>query len=85
MKLRVSRTLTVVLSLACASFMVLAQGGPGTGRSARNMVDQRFESAAPGIGEPMPDLTLYDAEGKALRLRELLRDHYTVLVLGCLT
>ena len=85
MKLGVFRAETVVLSLACASSMVLAQNGPGPGRSASGMFDQRFEEAAPAIGEPMPDLTVYDAEGEALRLRELLRDHYTVLVLGCLT
>lgn len=60
----------------------LAQGRPGSGRSAS--ID-RFEAAAPAIGEPMPDLVIYDAGGKEVRLRDLLRDRYTVLVLGCLT
>ncbi len=85
MKLGVFRAETVVLSLACASFMVLAQSGPRPGRSASGMFDQRFEEAAPAIGEPMPDLTVYDAGGAERQLGQLLQGHYTVIVLGCLT
>jgi len=73
-----SRRLFVVLVLAISVSLTgpaLAQTGP----------DRRFETSAPAIGEPMPNLAVYDASGKELRLRELLRDHYTVLVLGCLT
>ncbi len=57
-------------------------GPPGMGRDA---VGGRFETVAPALGEPMPDVAVYDRDGNELRLRELLREHTTVLVLGCLT
>ena len=44
----------------------------------------RFE-AAPKIGERVPDLTIFDERGNPVNLREVAREHYTVLVLGCLT
>ncbi len=90
--------LTLTLLLAGPT---LAQRGPGSrrpgtaapgGRGAeargagpRQAVDGRFEAAAPAVGEPMPALTLYDAEGEDVELRQLLHGHYTVMVLGCLT
>ena len=37
------------------------------------------------VGEPLPDLVLYDARGEQRALSELLQGHYTVIVLGCLT
>ena len=58
------------------------RGAAGAGADA---VSARFEASAPDIGEPMPSLTVYDRDGKPLRLRELLQGHYTVIVLGCLT
>ncbi len=51
----------------------------------RQQANRRFESTAPAVGEPLPDLAVYDAGGKELRLGELLQGHYTVIVLGCLT
>lgn len=57
-------------------------GPPGAGRDA---LSGRFETVAPALGEPMPDVALFDRDGNELRLRELLRDHTTVIVLGCLT
>ncbi len=51
----------------------------------REQATRRFEATAPAVGEPLPDLVLYDAGGKQLRLGELLQGHYTVIVLGCLT
>ena len=44
-----------------------------------------FSDSVPDVGDALPDLTLHDAEGKAVQLQDLLRGHYTVLVLGCLT
>ena len=40
---------------------------------------------APAIGEPMPDVVVYDDEGAPHRLPDLLRGHYSVIILGCLT
>ena len=54
--------------------------GPGGGAAARN-----FDAVAPKVGEPMPDVLVYDDEGTSHRLPELLRGHYSVLILGCLT
>ncbi len=51
----------------------------------RARVVQRFLAAAPDVGEPLPDLTIVDASGDPVNLREVAREHYTVLVLGCLT
>ncbi len=65
-----------LLSVALAAFQPLeAQPGrPGS-----------FSDSVPDVGDALPDLTLHDAEGKAVQLQDLLQGHYTVLVLGCLT
>lgn len=51
----------------------------------RQRATARFEATAPAIGERLPDLMVFDTDGKELQLGELLRKHYTVIVLGCLT
>ncbi len=51
----------------------------------RQMATSRFEAAAPAVGEPLPDLSVYDAGGEQRRLSQLLQGNYTVIVLGCLT
>ena len=55
---------------------------PGAGPAGR---PGSFGSSTPDVGDPMPELTLYDAQGEEVRLPELLLGHHTVLVLGCLT
>ena len=44
----------------------------------------RFEMA-PKLGEQLPDVVVVDREGTPINIREVAREHYTVLVLGCLT
>ncbi len=51
----------------------------------RQQAIMRFEATAPAVGQPLPDLAVYDAGGEERRLSELLQEHYTVIVLGCLT
>ena len=51
----------------------------------RQQAIQRFEAAAPAVGESLPELAVYDAGGEERQLGELLQGHYTVIVLGCLT
>ncbi len=51
----------------------------------RQQAIRRFDATAPAVGEPLPDLAVYDAAGEERRLGELLQGHYTVIVLGCLT
>ena len=52
---------------------------------AQPPVSRNFERNAPAIGEMMPDVVAHDRDGAQLRLRDLLRARYTVLILGCLT
>ncbi len=51
----------------------------------RQQAIHRFEATAPAVGEPLPDLVLYEAGGEERQLDKLLQGHYTVIVLGCLT
>ncbi len=51
----------------------------------RQQAIRRFDATAPAVGEPLPDLAVYDAGGEELQLGKLLQGHYTVIVLGCLT
>ena len=51
---------------------------------AAQQVVERFAKAAPKVGDLVPDLTAYDADGKEFKLQSL-EGHYTVLVFGCLT
>ena len=46
---------------------------------------ERFEATAPDIGERVPNVPVYTASGEKVRFRNLVRGHYSVVVLGCLT
>ena len=59
------------------SLPVFAQNGPP--------VMPQFEADAPKVGEPLPDIAIYDDLGNPVNLRELASENYKVLVLGCLT
>lgn len=52
--------------------------------SPRERVNSSFDRMSPSIGEMVPDVVGYDANGKEFRLRDL-KGHHTVLVFGCLT
>ncbi len=65
------------------STVALAQFGMGAPGAARP--SPRFDAAAQ-LGEQIADLTIVDAQGEPVNLRELAsRSPYTVLTLGCLT
>ena len=61
---------------------VLAQGNlPGL-----PPLEVRFDQTAPAIGQPLPDLTLFDDQGNPVNMSELpATGRYTVLTVGCLT
>ena len=59
--------------------------GRDQGFSGRQMVNRKFDTVAPAVGESMPDITVYDETGNPLSLEQVLRGHYSVVVLGCLT
>ena len=48
-------------------------------------ISRSFDRNAPAIGAEIPDAVVYDRDGAELRVQDLLRDRYTVLILGCLT
>ena len=76
----IRRTTTLVIAgLACLSSSTFAQMGMGSDQPTL-----RF-SAAPEIGERIPNLTIFDDAGNPVNLREIASENYTVLVLGCLT
>jgi cytochrome oxidase Cu insertion factor (SCO1/SenC/PrrC family) len=43
-----------------------------------------FEQKKPAVGEPLPEVRLFNAAGQEVNLSSL-RGQYTVLVFGCLT
>ena len=70
--------------VAVATFTVMAAGMADI-VLAQPPVSQNFERNAPVIGEMMPVVVVHDRDGVELRLRDLLRERHTVLILGCLT
>jgi hypothetical protein len=52
--------------------------------SARERLSRRFNEASPPLGELLPDVSGYTADGKPVSLRGLDGD-FKVLVFGCLT
>lgn len=52
--------------------------------SSRDRLNRRFNESSPKIGELVPEVTGYTADGKPVSLRSLEGD-YKVLVFGCLT
>lgn len=46
--------------------------------------DEEFVADKPTIGDPLPELTVYDPDGKAVTTSSL-RGQPVVLVFGCLT
>lgn len=64
---------------------LLLVGGAGSSTVSAQPVTGNFERQAPAVGELMPEALVYDRDGGELQLTELLQEHYTVLILGCLT
>lgn len=54
-------------------------GAPGGGMGSS------FEANSPAVGEAMPDVVVHRETGEPVSFRQLLSDHYTVVIFGCLT
>ena len=67
--------LAALLLSATFAGPVAAQGGKE---------DPEWVKQSPTVGDPLPDVTVYTADGKAFKTSSL-RGHYTVLDFGCLT
>lgn len=52
--------------------------------AAQMKEDPEFVKKAPAVGDPLPEVTVYTADGKAFNTADLRKQH-TVLVFGCLT
>ena len=63
---------------------VLLVGFPGTASAQKEKKnDEEFVKEKPAIGDALPDLTVYNPDGKEVKLSSL-RGH-VVLTFGCLT
>ncbi len=71
-------TFTIALALLVALFPAGAMAQQGK----KNEED--FVKEKPAVGEMLPDVTVYTADGKEVKTADL-RGHYTVLTFGCLT
>ncbi len=86
-------SLTVVaLSGTLFTGVAFSQGAQGMGgqrspeiAAAVQAVIDRFDAAAPEIGEPLQDLTIVDDQGNPVNIRDIASEQYSVFVLGCLT
>ena len=76
---------TCVLLLAATPGMGQQRQNRQQGRQdPRSGMNARFLEADPKIGEPIPDVSLFTAEGDEFNLAAV-KGSYTVLVFGCLT
>ena len=64
-------------------WLILA-GLPAPAAAQMRQTDEEFAKAKPGVGDALPELIVYDPDGKEVKTAAL-RDHYTVLTFGCLT
>ncbi len=74
-----------LLALAFSVGLVATAAAQPGGANGRGMLTRNFEARAPAVGELMPNLPVYDRNGRESDLRALLSGRFTVLVLGCLT
>jgi hypothetical protein len=63
--------------------IALALFTPST-RGQMRQTEEEFVKAAPAIGDPIPELTVYSPDGKEVKTSSL-RGSYVVLTFGCLT
>lgn len=78
--------LSVTLGSISSGFAQSPKTEKKTSKSAspREQVNQRFDRNTPKIGEPLPNLSAFDSNGKPFKLSSL-KGEYAVLVFGCLT
>ena len=76
--------LASLLAITCAPFASYGHRPEQGGQSGRSQVTTSFQRSSPGIGEALPEVTVYTADGKKFSTSQL-KGSYTVLVFGCLT
>ncbi len=73
-----------LLAMTCSPSASYGQRPGQGGQSGRSQVSSAFNRSSPGIGESIPEVTVYTADGKKFSTSQL-KGSYTVLVFGCLT
>jgi len=73
-----------LLAMTGKTFVSYAQAPNQSGQSGRSQVTSAFQRSSPGIGDSIPEVTVYTADGKKFSTSQL-KGSYTVLVFGCLT
>ncbi len=89
------RSLVVITLLALLAAPVAAASQRGgqrrgfgpreAGEAGRGGMASSFEASSPAVGEAMPEVVVYRDTGEPISFQQLLGDHYTVVILGCLT
>ena len=75
-----------ILALLCSITAIALQANTAQSQMpADGPLMPLFEERAPKVGEPAPDITIFDDQGNPVNIRDLASENYTVLVLGCLT
>ncbi len=80
---KIVHTTVAVAIVAAPSLGNAQQGQRGPGGPSGDM--PRFLDEGPKVGERLPDLTIVDDMGMPVSIREITKESYSVLVLGCLT
>ena len=77
---------TLVMAGLITSTLSISSGHAQGNRNSqsRGRSTGGFDQQAPAIGQPLPDVKLYTADGKEFSTSQL-KGSYTVLVFGCLT
>ncbi len=66
------------------AFFMAALGAVGMISGTQAQRGDRLARAGLEVGTPLPDITVYDASGSPFNLSRM-KEHYSVLVFGCLT
>ncbi len=80
---RESLRFLAVIAAGCGT-IIQANAAPPLDPTSMQGVRDNFAAIAPKIGEALPSITIYDAEGQPFALQSL-KGQYTVIVFGCLT
>ncbi len=75
----------IVHALILLGMVVAPSLGNAQARSGPSGDIPRFLESGPKVGDPLPDLTIFDDLGRPVNIRDLTKGSYSVLVLGCLT
>ncbi len=78
------KTIMTLILASAGTSLALAQRPGDNDQEAGRRVNRQFAQNAPNIGDSLPNLTVFRADGKPLSLSSL-RGSDTVLIFGCLT